>query len=247
MALVFIGLIAMTVMAGLMPDKLMVLTRWRPEELKTANIQNTLPVFHVRKVQKHSDQEKDQSVVVNPIRKASNKNTPIIESPPPVLGSVALRRKETLWKLIEKVYGVVDPHVINTQYIKSVTNANSHIKDPDHIEVARLITMPAIPVKVKPLQLDVWWVKIAEEHSLEKAISLLRSYPDNALPIRLIPYWTSQSGLKFAVLLKGIFDEDSARSMLNNLPQAIANGGKILCSWDKDTIFYADPYNGGKG
>jgi len=244
-ALVIIGLIAMTVIAGLMPDKLMILTKWRPEKLKTANIRNTLPVLNVREVPKQPDQEKDQSVVVNPIQKASNKNTPVIESPPPVLGSVALRRKETLWKLIENVYGVVDPHVINSQYIKSVTNANSHIKDPDHIEVARLITMPAIPVKVKPLQLNVWWVKIAEEDSLEKAISLLRSYPDNALPIRLIPYWTSQSGLKFAVLLKGIFfDEASARSMLANLPHSVALNGNILSEWDKDTIFYADPYTG---
>ena len=247
MALVVIGLIAMTVMAGLMPDKLMILTRWRPEALKTANIRNTLPVFHVRKVQKHHDQEKDQSVVVNPVRKVSNKNTPIIESPPPVLGSVALRRKETLWKLIEKVYGVVDPHVINSQYIKSVTNANSHIKDPDHIEVARLITMPAIPVKVKPLQLDVWWVKIEEKGSLEESINLLRSYPKDAPPVRIVPYWTNLSGLKFAVLLKGIFfDEASARSMLNNLPQAIANGGNILSEWDKDTVFFADPYTAEK-
>jgi len=247
-ALVIIGLIAMTAMAVLIPDKLMILTKWKPEELKTANIRNTLPVFHARKVPKQPDQEKHQSIVVNPIQKASNKNTPVIESPPPVLGSVALRRKETLWKLIKNVYGVVNPYIINTQYIKSVTKANSHIKDPDHIQVARLITMPAIPVKVKPLQLDVWWVKIAEEDSLEKALSLLRSYPDNALPIRLIPHWTSQSGLKFAVLLKGIFfDEASAHSMLANLPHSIALNGNILSEWGKDTVFFADPYMVGKG
>ena len=247
MALIVIGLIAMTVMAGLMPDKLMVLTRWRPEALKTANIRNTLPVFHVRKVQKDPDQEKDQSIVVNPVRKVSNKNTPIIESPPPVLGSVALRRKETLWKLIEKVYGVVDPHVINSQYIKSVTNANSHIKDPDHIEAARLIVLPAIPVKVKPLQLDVWWVKIEEKGSLEESINLLRSYPKDAPPVRIVPYWTNLSGLKFAVLLRELFDDEaSARRQLNNLPQAIANGGNILSEWDKDTVFFADPYTAEK-
>jgi len=242
-ALVVIGLIAMTVMAVLMPDKLMILTSWRTEPIKTANIRNTLPLLNVREVPKQPDQEKHQKVVVNPIRKESNKNTSVIESPPPVLGSVALRRRETLWKLIEKVYGVVDPHVINTQYLKSVTEANSHIDNPDRIEAARLIVLPAIPAKVKPSKLDVWWVKIEEKDTLKDSINLLRSYPDDAPPVRIVPYWTNLSGLKFAVLLRELFDDEaSARRQLSNLPQAIANGGKILCSWDKDTIFYADPY-----
>ena len=242
-ALVVIGLIAMTVMAGLMPDKLMILTSWRTEPIKTANIRNTLPLLNVREVPKQPDQEKHQKVVVNPIQKASNKNPPVIESPPPVLGSVALRRKETLWKLIEKVYGVVDPHVINTQYLKSVTEANSHIDNPNRIEAARLIVLPAIPAKVKPSKLDVWWVKIEEKDTLKDSINLLRSYPDDAPPVRIVPYWTNLSGLKFAVLLRELFDDEaSARRQLSNLPQAIANGGKILCSWDKDTVLFADPY-----
>ena len=247
-ALVVIGLIAMTVMAVLMPDKLMILTKWRPEPLKTANIRNTLPVLNVRKVPKQPDQEKHQSVVVNPIRKASNKNTPIIESPPPVLGSVALRRKETLWKLIEKVYGVVDPHVINTQYLKSVTEANSHIDNPNRIEAARLIALPAIPAKVKPLKTDIWWVKIDEKDTLKDSINLLRSYPDDAPSVRIVPYWSSRSGLKFAVLLRELFDDEaSAGNRLKELSSTTVSEGKILCSWDKDTVFFADPYIGGKG
>jgi len=243
--LVIIGLIAVTVMAVLMPDKLMILTKSRPEELKTANIRNTPPVLNAREVSKEPDQEKHQSVVVNSVQKESNKNTPVIKSPPPVLGSVALRRKETLWKLIEKVYGVVDPHVINSQYLKSVTDVNSHIDNPNRIEAAKLITLPAIPVKVKPSKSDIWWVKIEEKETLEESINLLRFYPKDAPPIRIVPYWSSLSGLKFAVLLRELFDDEaSARTQLNNLPQAIANRGKILCSWDKDAVFFADPYTG---
>ncbi|MEA3280532.1 MAG: hypothetical protein U9Q38_08035, partial [Thermodesulfobacteriota bacterium] len=95
---------------------------------------------------------------------------------------------------------------------------------------------------------DVWWVKIEEKDTLKDSINLLRSYPDDAPPVRIVPYWTDISGLKFAVLLRELFaDEASARRQLNNLPQAIANGGKILCSWDKDTVFYADPYAGVRG
>lgn len=242
-ALLIIGLIAMTVMAVSMPDKLMILTRWRTEPIKTANIRNTLPVFHIRKVQKQPDQEKHQSIVVNSVRKISNKNTPIIESPPHVLGKVALRRKETLWKLIEKVYGVVDPHTINTQYLKSVTEANSHIDNPNRIEAARLIVLPAIPAKVKPLKTDIWWVKIEEKGSLEESINLLRSYPKDAPPVRIVPYWTNLSGLKFAVLLRELFDDEaSAGHRLKELSSTTVLEGKILCSWDKDTVFFADPF-----
>jgi general secretion pathway protein A len=244
---VLIALIAVVAVDRLIPGGLKIFTAWKPGYMNVSNLQNRLTQPNPPEAQKHSIWAKSQSVEVQAynrlpdkpfaqkIEKTSdtgNKPAAEIESNAPIfhkpsaLGEVGLRQNETLWKLIEKVYGVVDPQVIN--------------------EVARLITMPAIPVKVKPLQLDVWWVKIAEEDSLEKAISLLRSYPDDAPSVRIVPYWTSRSGLKFAVLLRELFyEEASARRQLNNLPQAIANGGKILCSWHKDTVFFADPYMGG--
>jgi len=162
---------------------------------------------------------------------------------PLALGRVALRRNETLWKLVEKVYGVNNAHLINSQYIKSVATANPGIVNPDHIRIGRLIALPAIPAEVKPLHVKVWWVKLAEKDRLDAAINALRKYPDKAPPIRIIPYWNRQLGLRFAILFKEYFyDETSAKNQLQKLPSELAPQGTILSRWDKDTVFYADPF-----
>ena len=70
--------------------------------------------------------------------------------------------------------------------------ANSAIYDPDHTEVGQLISVPAIPVRVKPLPTEVWWVQVEEKDNLEAAINVLRSHPEDAPPIRIVPYWNGK-------------------------------------------------------
>ena len=124
-----------------------------------------------------------------------------------------------------------------------MTHANPFIKNPNYVEAGRLISVPAIPATVKPLPMEVWWVNLEEKDRLEEAINVLRAYPRNASPIRIIPYWNSISGLKFAVLLREyFFDETSALAKLKKLPPSLAIGGKVLSVWDKDIVFYADPF-----
>jgi general secretion pathway protein A len=157
---------------------------------------------------------------------------------PSTLGQVALRYRETLWRLIEKVYGVV-----RVQDIKSVVAVNPHIVDPDHIEAGRLLSLPAIPVEIKPLSKDVWWVELKEQDRLEAALNILRENPDKAPPIRIIPYWSQRPGLKFAILLdEHFFDETSARNRLSKLPPGLVSEARVLSKWDKDTVFYSDPF-----
>ena len=140
-----------------------------------------------------------------------------------------------LWNLIKKVYGVDNYGVIASQYLKLVTDANHHIIDPDHIKAGRPLLLPAIPVKVTPLPKDVWWLEIQEQDRLEAAIDALRKYPYKALPIHIIPYWNRQRGLKFAILLKEFFsDETSARDQLSRLPSELAPEGRILSRWDQE-------------
>jgi len=165
--------------------------------------------------------------------------TPVIENRlPSALGYVALRRNETLWRLIEKVYGIFDKH-----YLKSLMHANPGINNPDKVAIGQSISLPAIHTQVKPLQIKVWWVKLGEQDRLDAAINVLRKYPEEAPPIRIIPYWNSQLGLRFAVLLKEyFFDETSAKNQLRKLPSEFTPKGTILYRWDKDTVFYADPF-----
>ncbi|NGX38323.1 MAG: hypothetical protein K1000chlam2_01496, partial [Chlamydiae bacterium] len=100
---------------------------------------------------------------------------------PSELGKVGIRRKETLSWMSVKVYGV-----FNRKYRTFFMEANPQIDNPDNLGVGEIITFPAVPLKGNPLDIKVWWVKIREEERLEEAFVLLRAYPGNLPPIRLI-------------------------------------------------------------
>ena len=158
--------------------------------------------------------------------------------PPDVLGTLNLRRHETISGLIHRIYGTY-----SNKNFRSIILANPRIEDPDRVEVGHPIRFPAIPTPVVPLNKSVWWVKIAEKNSLSDAMDLLRNYPDAAPPVRLIPYWNPTNGMRFAVILKQVFTTaEAAQSQLRLLPGSFLTGGQVQASWGDLNVFYADPY-----
>ena len=265
-AAAFIGLALITLTVGWAPQSLESLLPWKPAVLKTARVQIESSQLTSLKIPKPVSLAKvgqpDDQFLQKPMDKPATKpglaepadsepkaiiettaeastETPAIENQlPSALGYVALRRKETLWRLIEKVYGIFDKH-----YLKSLMDTNPGINNPDKVAIGQSISLPAIPTQVIPLQIKVWWVKLGEKDRLDAAINVLRKYPEEAPPIRIIPYWNSQLGLRFAVLLKEyFFDETSAKNQLRKLPSEFTPKGTILSRWDQDTVFYADPF-----
>jgi general secretion pathway protein A len=184
-----------------------------------------------------------------PIQPAEAPPTPVPEAsaprasvesprPPEMLGTLNLRRNETISGLIQKVYGNY-----SNKNFRAIILANPHIVDPDLVEVGRPIRLPAVPAALKPLNKNVWWVKIAEAGSLQEGFDLLRTYPESAPPARLIPSWHPVIGLRFAVILKQLFSNpDAARLQLNLLPPSLSAAGEVLDSWGEQTVLYADPY-----
>lgn len=174
---------------------------------------------------------------VQKILKSTAPELPDENKPPEMLGQVRLEPNESMWRLIEKVYGVFD-----NQRLNDLKEANPGIRDPRRIEAGSVIFIPAIPAKVKALSADTWWVQLSQKERLEDAIEALRSHPENAPPIRLIPYWKNKE-LSFAILMREHFsDETAAAKRLIELPPAMAAGATILSSWDPETVFFADPY-----
>jgi hypothetical protein len=161
--------------------------------------------------------------------------------PPGVLGSLNLKRSETISGLIQKVYGGY-----SNKLVRALMSANPSIDNPDIVEVGRSILLPALPVSVKPLEKDVWWIKIGEWSLLQEAFEVLRTYPDSAPPVRLIPCWQPATGLKFVVVLKQFFSSpDAAQLQLNYLPPKLAISGQVTRLWSEQTVFFADPYSDG--
>ncbi len=159
-----------------------------------------------------------------------------------ILGQLTLRRDETLSRIIQKVYGN-----FNSKYFKSFILANPDIEDPDRVEVGQIISLPAIHVEVTHLDSPVWWVKFDETDQLEDAYNVLRNYPENASAMRLIPYWTPGDGTQFSVVLNKLFNnEQSARDELALMPARLLSNSAVVSSWDRKSVYFADPYFGRK-
>jgi len=159
-----------------------------------------------------------------------------------ILGTLILRRNDTLSLIIQQIYGN-----FNSKYFKTFILANPDIEDPDRVEVGRTISLPAIPADVKPWDTSVWWVKVDETDSLEDAYTILRKQSDNPLPLRLIPFWNPGDGTKFAVVVKKLFkNERLAQEQLTKLPAELSSKGMIISMYYEDNVYFADPYFGRK-
>jgi general secretion pathway protein A len=160
------------------------------------------------------------------------------ESYAEMLGIITLKHNETLSRVIQRVYGRY-----NSKYFRSLILANPDIDDPDQVEIGQTIYLPAIPATVQHKAEKIWWILIEEKETLDAAYNYLRAYPRHAPPARLIPYWTSQSGTRFAVVLKEYFyDQASAEQRLRDMPTGLSSQGRVLSLWDENTVYFADPY-----
>jgi hypothetical protein len=158
--------------------------------------------------------------------------------PPESLGSVTLKRNETISGLIHKVYGDY-----SNRHFRAIILANPQIDDPDRVETGQVIRLPALPVSAKPLNKTAWWVTIMDTASLQEAFDVLRSYPESAPPVRLIPFWRPGGGTRFAVILKQLFtNPETAQLQLNLLPPEYKPAGRLVSSWGEETVLFADPY-----
>jgi hypothetical protein len=157
-----------------------------------------------------------------------------------MLGDINLKHNETLSRLIQRVYGRY-----TSKYFRLLILANPDIDDPDRVEIGQTIHLPAIPTMVPLQQEKIWWIFITESDTLEAAYDYLRSYPEDAAPVRLIPYWTRQSGTRFAIVLKEHFyDEEAAHQHLREMPPGLSSKGKVSAPWDENTVYFANPFSG---
>jgi general secretion pathway protein A len=155
-----------------------------------------------------------------------------------ILGQITLKPNENLSRIITGIFGG-----FNFKYFKSLITVNPDIEDPDRVDVGQIISLPAIPARVRPLNTPVWWVKIDDSDSLEAAFNLLRNHPDRFPGVRLIPYWNPSDGTRFAVLLDKLFkDETTARNHQQQLPAELASKSTVLSRWEKETVYFSNPY-----
>ena len=154
---------------------------------------------------------------------------------PRLLGGITVKGDEdTVGDMISKIYGSFE----GGKYLDIVSRVNSHIRDLNIIGIGDAVVFPAVPITPKSSPKKLWWVKIGEEEMLYGAYQFIQSYPKDAPPARMIPYWDRRNGVKFAIVLKRYFtDEQRARGVMSSLP---ATGEKCLTQWKEDTVFFTE-------
>ncbi|MFZ1955093.1 MAG: AAA family ATPase [Desulfobacterales bacterium] len=157
---------------------------------------------------------------------------------PQELGQITVMPNENLYELIETIYGDV-----SSLRFQSLLLANPLITDPNLVQVGQTVRVPAIPADVRPLADPVWWISVAHRRSLEDAYVFLRSLTGNARQVRIVSYWTPQSGIQFDLLLDRFFpDPLTARITLEQLPVPLSREGRIVSIWSPEAVFYTDPF-----
>lgn len=153
---------------------------------------------------------------------------------PATLGMLCVKRNEPLAKMIRRIYGTFDP-----EHLKYVIEANPALKDGNRIPFGKSICFPAIPVKAAP-QRGCWYVQVAEKENLEDAYEFSGYTFSGGIPLRLIPYWDRQKGLRFSVILNRCFNTfEAAQKMIRNLPSFFAGIPLNMASRQSDTVFFS--------
>jgi general secretion pathway protein A len=188
------------------------------------------------------------AVMPDPITEMATSEPPAAEkpdaglpSPPLLLGALTVKKNDTLGMMVKMVYGDFHDRTLNT-----VLAANPHIRNADTIRVGDTIAFPAISIPFNPPSYPLWWLKVGEADSLEKAFqSIAATENRNVPPIRMISTWDPKARLKYGLFVPGFFfNSSTAEAMMATLPAGVSGTAEIISAWPPETNFYADPMAG---
>ena len=133
-----------------------------------------------------------------------------IKEPPESIGFVRVNRNETLWKMIERVYGDCNLDLLN-----SVAGRNPVIDNVNIIHRDQRIDFPAHKMR-KVLDDERYWLVLNTFPDLNEAYQTV--FGNLELPLRVIVAWDSKNDFKYYVALKTSFrDMSAAERAVDNL------------------------------
>ncbi len=153
---------------------------------------------------------------------------PVAEAPDPEtiqaplsLGHVMVNRNDTLWNIIERIYGVCD-----TRLIREVVRENPAISNMNIIHSGQRVYIPVIDWPRPALDREKYWIKTAGFETLDQAYQAVFEKP--GLSLRVLSIWDQHQGLRHLVVLNRPFsDRTSAQKALGDLPDDLASTARI--------------------
>ena len=160
-------------------------------------------------------------------------------APPEMLGQLSVKPGDTLFQLVDTVYGRA-----NNRNMRAVIEANQHIINPNAIDLGDVIYFPAIEQQPDISKGQRYWIVIEEQDKLEQALKRLYELDRTIkVPLRLIANWSPSEGLVFWLSAKRNFSTpDDAIGYLSALPSKMISEGHIQSEWPDDTHVYSYLY-----
>ncbi|MBU2454055.1 MAG: hypothetical protein KJ668_12175, partial [Proteobacteria bacterium] len=197
-----------------------------------------MPVKYVVKEMPQKTSEVLPPVVIPIVKPAiiepSEKKQEPLHKLPEFYGSLRVPKDETLFNMIEAVYGSY-----KKEYLEKLLSSNLKIKNPDHINAGMRVDFPII----NPM--DTFWknetvcIHFSKESEFKNAFLAARKYQKRGVNVRILPGWDSQKGFLFLVVVNQPFENlseaNTYKKKLNGITEAICekisscnDGRKIL-------------------
>jgi len=197
--------------------------RIKPAETNAQPVKEATQVAAVQpQVQERTDQ-------------VSVQETQYFKEKPGTLGVLKIERGNTVYRILEDVYGNYDTALVNEfrKQNPSITNINMVLQGDS-------VKMPAVAASRNPLKKDRCQIRVSAKSTLNDAMKFIRLYPQDLPPVRLFPYWNKKEGLVFAVLMNNQFKSDhEALSVIDGASSSYVKAGQVICKWENGTEFYA--------
>ncbi|GAB6094412.1 hypothetical protein JCM14469_06640 [Desulfatiferula olefinivorans] len=188
-----------------------------------------------------------EPVVASPVTTApSPALEPVVDTAPPstvrtmadTLGEIRVRRGDTLLEMLEIVYG----HS-RSFYGEAAVSANGHLPDIHSLRIGDSIVFPIIPIPIDPPGHDCFWVRVASFSTLAEAYEFVRSRPDGAAAVKMIPMFREDTGFEVPVVLKRVFTDRTAAETAREALAGQGGGDPQVMQFSlKDSRFFSDPF-----
>ncbi len=155
---------------------------------------------------------------------------------PRMLGTLKIRQGKTVWWRLNDIYGQA-----GKGHLEAIRRANPHIRNINRVTANETVHLPALPVRSNPLASGTYWVRVASGDSLAETYRLFEDYRALFPALWFVPYWNSEEGLVFAVLMKdGFGSQEAALSAMAKLPPQLSSGARVAAAnqWKADTVFF---------
>lgn len=152
------------------------------------------------------------------------------------LGSISIKKRITVWRILENVYGDTGQEIT-----KQFVLANPKIKDISNTAQGDVIQVPALPDKARTLDKETIIVSLERGNDLE---NLYYSFIDkkdkgNMPALLFLSLRNKREGNQFVIALDKRFKSiDAAKEAIRRLSPDVAASAQVLSEWDSDTVLF---------